>query len=80
MANSAVRFETSGDRAGALWPAHLVACPRCDARVMFYRNPIPEIDTCGFERCSFACKECEAWLVGMIDPFDDTLLLSALPG
>lgn len=45
---------------------------------MFCRSVNPLIDSCGFESYSFACHECAAPLGGIVDPCDDTLLLSEL--
>jgi hypothetical protein len=41
-------------------------------------NPVPRIDECGFESRSFECEKCGATLAGVIDPFDETLLLSEI--
>lgn len=40
---------------------------------------MPEIDSCGFESYRFECRECGAHIAGIIDPADDTLLLSEMP-
>ena len=56
--------------------AQPVACPRCATPLRFYRSDTPRIDACGFESYSFECKECGVPVGGIIDPFDDTLLLS----
>ena len=50
-----------------------VACPKCDASLIFYRSNKPHIDECGFESYSFKCRACRSMLVGIIDPADDTL-------
>jgi hypothetical protein len=80
MANSAVRPDRSEERAPAIWTAQVVACPRCNARLTFHRDPNPQIDACGFESCRLQCTECETMLGGVVDPLDDTVLVSALPG
>jgi C4-type Zn-finger protein len=54
-----------------------VACPKCNADFMFYRSDMPHIDECGFESYSFRCKACGSALVGIIDPMDDALLVTA---
>ena len=54
-----------------------VACPKCDAAFMFYRSEVPHIDECGFETYSFTCKACGSPLVGIIDPADDALFVTA---
>ena len=53
----------------------VAACPACGARLTFCRSDAPEIDACGFESYHFACDECGVALAGIIDPFDDALLL-----
>jgi hypothetical protein len=53
----------------------LVACPICNARFMFRRSDAPHIDDCGFESYRFTCHDCGAALAGIIDPFDEALLL-----
>jgi len=58
--------------------APIVACPACSARLAFQRNSMPRIDACGFESYSLECKECGVPLAGIVDPFDDTLLLSEM--
>jgi predicted nucleic acid-binding Zn ribbon protein len=58
--------------------APVVACPACSARLAFQRNSTPRIDACGFESYSFECKECGVPFAGIVDPFDDTLLLSEM--
>jgi hypothetical protein len=47
---------------------------------MFYRSRTPRIDSSGFESYSLECKECRARLAGIIDPYDEKLLLSELEG
>lgn len=69
----------NGDRTDAALGPHVIACPQCDARQSFHRDPVPAIDSCGFESYSFQCKECGASLGGIIDPCDETLLLCILP-
>ena len=56
----------------------VIACPKCDARFTFLRSAAPYIDECGFESYRLECTQCGAPLAGVVDPFDDTLLLSAL--
>lgn len=62
----------------ALSSVDLIACPRCAARLIFGRPLIPLIDGCGFESYCVKCDQCGVELVGVIDPFDDQLLLSEL--
>ena len=60
---------------GKPYRAQSVACPGCGARFAFCRSEHPVIDACGFESYTFACKECGASLSGIVDPFDDALLI-----
>jgi hypothetical protein len=53
-----------------------VACPKCDAKLKFFRSDYPHIDECGFESYSLKCRACGSLLVGIIDPADDKLLLT----
>jgi hypothetical protein len=68
----------SADRLTAIWGAQVIACPKCDAQLLFFRSRTPRIDSCGFESYRLECKQCAAALAGIIDPSDETLLLSAL--
>jgi hypothetical protein len=52
------------------------ACPKCDTSLKLYRIDKPYIDECGFESYAFKCSTCGSMLVGIIDPVDDTLLLT----
>jgi uncharacterized Zn finger protein len=56
--------------------AEKIACPTCDASLRFYRSDNPHIDEGGFESYSFKCRECGSMLTGIIDPADDTLLVT----
>jgi hypothetical protein len=66
----------NGDRRPTSRKTQYIACPECDARFPFCRNPAPEIDSCGFESYSLECKECKTGLSGIVDPNDEELLLS----
>jgi hypothetical protein len=57
-----------------------IVCPACTAQVIFCRSRTPHIDRCGFESYSLECHECGAELAGIIDPYDEELLLSELEG
>jgi uncharacterized Zn finger protein len=57
-------------------PGLEIECPQCKARSVFQRTAFPRIDSSGFECYSLKCQNCGAALVGIIDPFDDKLLLS----
>ena len=58
--------------------AQAIACPKCHARFAFSRSQEPFIDACGFESYALECRECGASLAGIVDPLDDTLLISEL--
>ena len=79
MANSALRLEAKSERAGPIWDTRVVLCPQCDAQLTLQRSRIPQIDACGFETCKLECTQCGASLAGVIDPYDDAVLLSAVP-
>jgi len=64
--------------AGTLSGVELIECPKCAARLTFNRRPAAPIDPCGFESYILECDRCGAELVGVIDPFDDRLLISEL--
>ena len=63
---------------GKLSGLTLVECPKCAGQLPFSRKPVPAIDGSGFESYSLECAHCGAELVGIIDPFDDHLLVSEL--
>jgi ribosomal protein L37AE/L43A len=56
--------------------ADSVVCPSCNRQLAFRRSDHPIIDACGFENYCFECQECGTLLAGIIDPADETLLLS----
>jgi hypothetical protein len=58
--------------------AQTVVCPLCSAQSLFWKSLRPQIDSCGFESYSLHCNECGVALVGIVDPADDVLLLTAL--
>jgi hypothetical protein len=64
------------ERPDATGEAAHCACPKCAARLTLYRSPAPRIDACGFESYNFACDACGAPLAGIIDPYDDALLVT----
>jgi hypothetical protein len=47
---------------------------------MFCRSRTPRIDSCGFQSYSLDCVECGTPLAGIIDPYDEALLLSEIAG
>jgi hypothetical protein len=59
--------------------AQAIACPKCRARFVFCRSAEPFIDACGFESYTLECNECGASLAGIVDPDDETLLISEMP-
>ena len=72
------RIIRNQDDPNTLFGARTIACPKCDAHFVFCRSSKPFIDACGFESYTLACHECGASLAGVVDPFDDTLLISEL--
>jgi len=54
------------------------ACPKCGVRVVVHRILNPNIDSSGFENYFLKCNQCSVWLIGIIDPFDEILLLTAV--
>jgi hypothetical protein len=70
--------ETSWNQTIAVPGVQIIACPTCSARFVFHPSHSPHIDECGFESYTLDCTECRAPLAGIIDPADDTLLVSAI--
>ena len=70
----------SGDALETISGVQVIACPRCNAQFMFCRSRTPRIDSCGFESYSLDCMECGAPLAGIVDPYDDALLLAEIAG
>jgi hypothetical protein len=68
----------SRDEPNTALGAQTVACPKCSARFVFCRGHRPFIDACGFESYTLECNDCGASLAGIVDPFDDTLLISEM--
>ncbi len=56
--------------------ARLVKCPRCKESFMFRRPKSLRFDHHGFESYSLCCEYCRTFLIGIVDPFDGTLLVS----
>jgi hypothetical protein len=57
----------------------VIACPQCDTPFMFCRSSTLQINTCGLESCpGLECEGCGALFAGIIDPYDETLLLSQM--
>jgi hypothetical protein len=53
-----------------------VDCPQCDTSFPFHGPSNPRFDSSGFECCKLKSAHCGVSLAGVIDPYDDTLLLS----
>jgi len=53
-------------------------CPKCSARMPFSRAELAQIDASGFESYRLSCRACAVPLAGVVDPYDETLLLSEL--
>jgi len=56
------------------------SCPECGAEIVLQRVMNPHIDSSGFENYFLKCDQCGVWLIGIIDPYDETLLLTELKG
>jgi hypothetical protein len=54
-----------------------VECPKCNAEILFRRARSPHFDSHGFESYELKCHDCRAGLIGIIDPYYGTPLLSA---
>ena len=54
----------------------LVKCPNCGVQFMFYGNCAARIEDHGFERYDLECPDCDEVLAGIVDPYDDALLVS----
>ena len=48
------------------------------ARMPFSRAELAQIDGSGFESYRLSCRACAVPLAGVVDPYDETLLLSEL--
>jgi hypothetical protein len=62
---------------GNRWKLRTIDCPRCAGPVVLRRNGAAHIDACGFESYRLDCASCDAVLTGVVDPYDDALLVSA---
>jgi hypothetical protein len=56
------------------------SCPKCRADLALHRTFKPHIDSGGFENYFLKCDQCSVWLIGIIDPHDETLLLTEIEG
>jgi len=52
------------------------SCPKCQSPIVLRRLRLPDIDSSGFESYFFKCNVCSAWLVGVVDPCDERLLMT----
>jgi len=71
---------SSGERPKSTCGFQEIACPKCEARLIFVRTLTPQFDSAGFESYRIECVDCGSSLVGIIDPYGETLLLSQLEG
>ena len=60
------------------WLEWRIECPECGSRFLFCRSRTPRMDHGGFETYSLECKRCCSPLAGIVDPSDETLLISQL--
>jgi hypothetical protein len=51
-------------------------CPHCGWLFAFQRNSIPGLSASGLETYELECRQCGVGLVGVVDPWDDQVLLS----
>ena len=55
-----------------------VQCPNCAMDIAVVRSLHPQIDSSGFESYLVMCGCCESAIGGIVDPIDDTFLVSLL--
>jgi len=67
---------TETDELMACSRAHIAACPTCTAVFTLHRSPTPHMDECGFESYTIECSQCGTTLSSIVDPTDETLLVS----
>jgi hypothetical protein len=60
---------------GNTWKLRIINCPRCEQPLVFRRSGT-QIDACGFESYLLDCGSCDAVFTGVVDPYDDALLVS----
>ncbi len=60
------------------WRLRLVECPKCNARSLFGGNRTSRIDACRLESYALECGKCGTRLTGIVDPYDEALLVSIL--
>jgi hypothetical protein len=56
----------------------VATCPKCKTSSKLCRLTDAQIDSCGFESYSLHCGGCDTLLAGIVDPWDDELLVSLL--
>jgi hypothetical protein len=54
-----------------------IDCLQCAASLLFYAASMAQFDASGFESYELECCQCGTSLAGIVDPYDDELLLSA---
>ncbi len=62
------------------WKLRIIDCPKCTKPLVFCRNGTPHMDACGFESYLLDCGRCNGVLVGVVDPYDEGLLVSMSTG
>ena len=77
LAAGAIGVMTETDKQKRAARLRDVECPKCKARFLFRRARVPRFDSHGFESYQLHCEHCGASFVGVIDPYDGALLLSA---
>ena len=56
----------------------IIECPKCRSPIPFRRSNNPIIDGSGFEIYDFLCASCRKRFSGIIDPYDDSLLVEVI--
>jgi hypothetical protein len=56
----------------------IVECPNCRSPVPFRRANNPILDSAGFETYNLLCVSCQKRFSGIIDPYDDSLLVEVI--
>jgi hypothetical protein len=54
------------------------SCPKCGTHIEVDRSAAPHIDECGFESYKLECHACGTPIGVLVDPADDTLLVSEI--
>jgi len=56
----------------------IIECPKCRSPIPFRRSNNPIIDSSGFQIYEFLCASCRKRFSGIIDPYDDSLLVEVI--